>query len=618
MSAVRSTSRSSTDDTDSGQSALRRLVGLLEIPRSRMLAAVLAAIATLASSFALAALAAWLVTTAWTMPNVLDLTVAVVGVRALGISRGVFRWLDRVLTHDVALRGVVSLRTNLYSALARRRGDALSRVRRGDLLARLGDDAQELGDLVIRAIVPGLVAVVMTVVVVLTIAPLSLPAAACMLLALVLAGVFAPLAAHREARFTEAAVVETRSELTASGLGVLDDATALRVQGRLNERMEELARAQTAHDAAIDRAALPSALAAASVPAVMILAVLGSVLAAGGAWRDGGAGAGAIGMLVLLPLSSFEAVTALPAAASQLARTRAAAARLEDAVGPGAPAPERPADDGGRGHGITSDAGARPGTGGTVGSGAGAGSAGRPTALHLSAHALAAGYGQDAVRVHDLDLDVAPGERIAVTGGSGTGKTTLVQTLAGLLEPVAGTVRLGGAALGDLSEDAVRAQAIALLEDAHVFATTVHENLRVARGDVSAPECADALRAVGLEDWVDSLPRGLDTMLGPDGTTVSGGERRRLLLARAVVRAAPITLLDEPTEHLDAARGDDLLRRLLDPADGSLLPVGASALVVTHRVEAIPAGTTVLHILPGGGHELKRAEPRTDEHGNTP
>ncbi|MCG7309198.1 thiol reductant ABC exporter subunit CydC [Brachybacterium sp. ACRRE] len=591
-------SAGTSGDAVSGPSAVRRMVGLLEIPRSRLLAAVLAAIATLASSFALAALAAWLVTTAWTMPNVLDLTVAVVGVRALGISRGVFRWLDRMLTHDVALRGVVSLRTNLYSALARRRGDALSRVRRGDLLARLGDDAQELGDLVIRAIVPGLVAVVMTVVVVLTIAPLSLPAAACMLLALVLAGVLAPLAAHRAARLTEAAVVETRSELTASGLGVLDDATALRVQGRLGERMEELARAQSDHDAAIDRAALPSALAAASVPAVMILAVLGSVLAAGGAWLHGGAGAGAIGMLVLLPLSSFEAVTALPAAASQLARTRAAAARLEDAVGPDAPAP-----------GPDGTAVAAPG---------GAGSAGRPTALHLSARGLSAGYGQDAVRVHDLDLDLAPGERIAVTGGSGTGKTTLVQTLAGLLEPVAGIVRLGGDALGELSEDAVRAQMIALLEDAHVFATTVHENLRVARGDVSAKECAAALRAVGLDDWVDTLPRGLDTMLGPDGTTISGGERRRLLLARAVVRAAPITLLDEPTEHLDAARGDDLLRRLLDPADGSLLPVGASALVVTHRVEAIPAGTTVLRILPGGGHELVRAEPRTDEHGSTP
>ncbi|MFE5775864.1 thiol reductant ABC exporter subunit CydC [Brachybacterium sp. NPDC056505] len=583
-------------------SALRRIIGLLEIPRSRMLAAVLAAAATLASSFALAAVAAWLVTTAWTMPNVLDLTVAVVAVRALGISRGVFRWLDRMLTHDVALRGVVSLRTNLYTALARRRGDALSRMRRGDLLARLGDDAQELGDLVIRAVVPGLVAAVMTVVVVVTIAPLSLPAAACMLLSLALAGILAPLAAHRAARLTETAVVETRSDLTASGLGILDDATALRVQNRLEERLEELARAQRAHDAAIDRAALPSALASASVPAVMILAVLGSVLAAGAAWLHGGAGAGAIGMLVLLPLSSFEAVTALPAAAAQLARTRAAAARLDEAVGPDAASPT-PA-------GIAS--GVPDGAAGTESTDARA----QTAPLRLTAHGLGAGFGPGAVRVEDLDLELSPGERIAVIGGSGVGKTTLLQTLAGLLDPVSGSVRLGGRNLPTMSEAEVRAQVIALLEDAHVFATTVRENLRVARGDVSAQECEAALRAVGLEDWVESLPRGLDSMLGPDGTTISGGERRRLLLARAVVRAAPITLLDEPTEHLDAARGDDLLRRLLDPADGSLLPVGASAVIVTHRVEAIPDGTHVLRILPGGGHELVRAESRTDEPGS--
>src|SRR5690625_4456838 len=153
----------------SSTTALRRAERALEIPLPRLLAAVLAACATLASAFALAAVSAYLVTRAWTMPPVLDLSVAVVMVRALGISRGVFRWLDRMITHDVALRGVVSLRTNLFIALARRGDDTLTRVRRGDLLSRLGDDAQELGDHVIKAIVPGLVAVVMFVVVLATI-----------------------------------------------------------------------------------------------------------------------------------------------------------------------------------------------------------------------------------------------------------------------------------------------------------------------------------------------------------------------------------------------------------------------------------------------------------------
>ncbi|MDN5821554.1 MAG: thiol reductant ABC exporter subunit CydC, partial [Brachybacterium sp.] len=191
--------------------ALRQAMQALEIPRTRLLAAVLASLATLGSAFALAAVAAYLVTRAWTMPPVLDLTVAVVAVRALGVSRGAFRWLERMLTHDVALRGVVSLRTNLFTTLAARTDDALTRLRRGDLLARLGDDAQELGDHVITALVPTLVSVVMAVTVLATFAPLSLTAASVMLAALVLASVLAPLAAHRAATISEQAVLTTRA-----------------------------------------------------------------------------------------------------------------------------------------------------------------------------------------------------------------------------------------------------------------------------------------------------------------------------------------------------------------------------------------------------------------------
>ena len=325
--------------TVSAPSALRRAEQALQIPPGRLLAAVLAACATLGSAFALAAVSAYLVTRAWTMPPVLDLTVAVVMVRALGVSRGVFRWLERMLTHDLALRGVVSLRTNLFTALAARPDDALTRLRRGDLLARLGDDAQELGDHVIKAIVPGLVAVVMFVAVLATFAPLSWLATLTMLAALLVASVLAPLAALRAARLTEQAVVTTRSAVSAQVLEILDDATSLQIDGRLDTALEELRRGQSAHDTAIDRAALPSAVASAAVPLTMILAVSGSLLAAGTVWLDGGASAGQIGILLLLPLSSFEAATALPAAATQYARSRAAAQRLATLVGPPVEAP---------------------------------------------------------------------------------------------------------------------------------------------------------------------------------------------------------------------------------------------------------------------------------------
>ena len=538
---------------------LRRAERALAIPPARLLAAVLAAVATLASAFALAAVSAYLVTRAWTMPPVLDLTVAVVAVRALGVSRGVFRWLERMLTHDVALRGVVSLRTSLFTALASRTDDALTRLRRGELLSRLGDDAQELGDHVIKAIVPALVAAVMLVVVLATFAPLSLPATAAMAASLLLAAVAAPRFAHRAAALTEQAVLTTRGDVTSHSLEILDDATSLRVDGRLDGALARLAAAQAAHDAAIDRAARPAALAAAAVPASMVLAVTGSLLAAGAAWTAGDLSAGQIGILLLLPLSSFEASTALPAAATQHARSRAAAERLDALIGEGgevdgsAPVPAE-----------------------------------RPATATLTARDLTAGWSAEAPCVRGLDLDLAPGSRLAVVGPSGSGKSTLLATLAGLLAPLGGEVSSDAASL--------REAVTMFAEDGHVFATTLRENLRVVRCDLTDEEALAALSAVGLDDWLATLPHGLDTMLGPDGTTVSGGERRRLLLARAVVRRGPVLLLDEPTEHLDTARGDALLAALLTPGDESLVPASSTVVVVTHRPEAVPADTPVLRI----------------------
>lgn len=589
--------------------ALARMTALLEIPRPRLIAAVLAGCATLGSAFALAAVSAWLVTTAWTMPPVLELSVAVVMVRALGISRGVFRWLERILTHHAALGGVVGLRTNLFTALAARPADQLTRLRRGDLLSRLGDDAQEMAEHVIRAVVPVIVAAVMSVAIVATIAPISLPAALAMLASLLVASVLAPWFALRAARLTEETVVSTRAEVTAGALGILDESTSLVVENRLEEALRAQRARQDAHDASIDRAAVPTAAATATVPLVMILAVGGSLLAASALWLDGTASAGQIGILLLLPLSSFEAANTLPAAASQWARSQAAARRLDQAVDgrDAAQALEnaRTASASAASAGTASAADAQAPSVGLTG-----------TAPHLAARGLVAGWSPKSACIRGLDLDLPPGSRLAIVGASGLGKSTLLATLAGLLEPLDGYVTLDGADVHTLDPAQVREQISMFAEDAHVFATTVLENLRVARGDINADDAMHALEQVGLASWIASTPDGLDTMLGSDGTTISGGERRRLLLARALLRRAPITLLDEPTEHLDTAHGDALLHQLLASPDtpdasteggDSLFPTQSTVIVVTHRPEAVPAGTRVLRILDNGRFQFEEA-----------
>jgi ATP-binding cassette subfamily C protein CydC len=199
----------------------------------------------------------------------------------------------------------------------------------------------------------------------------------------------------------------------------------------------------------------------------------------------------------------------------------------------------------------------------------------------LVARDLACGWSsRPAPAVVGLDLEVGTGRSLAVVGPSGVGKTTLLLTLAGLLAPAGGHLER-------------HAEASWTAEDAHLFDTTVLENLRVARGDVTEAEARDALDAVGLGSWLAALPDGPDTVVGPGGGAVSGGERRRLLVARALVSRAPVLVIDEPAEHLDPAGADAVVRMVL-----GLTAHGRTVVLATHHRGALAAADTVLTLEP--------------------
>jgi ATP-binding cassette subfamily C protein CydC len=182
-----------------------------------------------------------------------------------------------------------------------------------------------------------------------------------------------------------------------------------------------------------------------------------------------------------------------------------------------------------------------------------------------------------------MTIDLPPGARLAVTGASGSGKTTLLMTLAGLLSPLHGQVMLDGTALDEFDEAELHSDVGFFAEDAHIFATTVRDNLLVARGDCRDDELTAALNAVGLGGWLASLPEGLSTVLPAGAQSVSAGQRRRLLLARAIISPARILLLDEPTEHLDATDSDFILRGLFGPNSG-LMTADRTVVVATHHL----------------------------------
>ncbi|GIG39700.1 thiol reductant ABC exporter subunit CydC [Cellulomonas phragmiteti] len=570
---------------------LRRALRLLDVDPRRAALAVLLGTLALGSAVALAAVAAWLIARASQMPPVLELSVATVAVRAFGIGRGLMRYLERLVSHDIALRGMAHLRATVYDRLAAGSPRALLAVRRGDLLARVGADVDAVGDVVVRGLLPAAVALTLGVGTSVAMALFWPPAGLALAACLVAAGVVAPWLTAHGARTAEERGVRARARMSATSLGVLDDAGPLMVSGRLDGELDALRAADADLARAADAGARPAALAAAIGQLAVGAAVVAALVTGVPAVAAGLLAPVELAVIVLTPLAAFEATSLLPAAAVQVQRSRAAAARvlaLVDGAGPGSTAAvgEQP----------SGDATDRPdaGTGTTAG----------PV---LVATGLACGWpGRPAV-LRDVDLTLAAGGRLAVAGPSGEGKTTLLLTLAGLLPPVAGEVTLDGVPLAGLPQGGVVRDVVMTGEDAHVFGTSVLENLRVARGDVTPDEAVDALRRAGLGLWLDALPDGLDTALGSDARTVSGGERRRLLLARALLADAALLLVDEPAEHLDGPTADGVLRELWH-APPTRRGTARGVLVVSHRLSPLAAADEVLWLADGqvaarGTHE---------------
>ncbi|MGW6424361.1 thiol reductant ABC exporter subunit CydC [Nocardia sp. NPDC055053] len=585
---------------------------LLALSPWRVVVAIAWGVAALGSGLGLAALAAWLIARAWQMPPVLYLSVAVVAVRALGISRGLCRYLERLATHDVALRAMTTARTTVYRTLAHadiwwwqgtsadrsrsggsdapeRGRDDLREMRRGDLLVRIGADIDDLGAVVVRVLVPVAVAVVLSLAAIGLIAFISVPAAMILAVALAVSGMVAPWLSGVAAREAEQAVRADRAEFTAEAVTVLDHAAELRVAGKLDAALAQADKATRRAVQAEDTAAAHSAWAAAATPLSIGVSALGALLVGIAAYGPTGGLPGgmtpmALTILVLVPLSAFEAVGALPAAATTLTTSRAALHRLR-AVESGEASD---AESGGTGE--TSGTAAAGATGKSIRTHATSGVAGAsggavvPGSRVGGAAETLAGAGYRLPRI-----PLPEGRRIVVIGPSGAGKTTLLMSWAGLF---------------DTPRDGVTFFA----EDAHLFGTSILENLRVARGDLTVEDAETALRAVGLGPWLDSLPDGVHTGLTAGAAAVSGGQRRRILLARALVAPATTLLLDEPTEHLAAAEGEQLLRDLLDAGSGLVDP-DRTVVVVTHQLPVDHRADTVVTVDPTGACHLTHRAP---------
>jgi ATP-binding cassette, subfamily C, bacterial CydC len=527
----------------------------------RLLLAVLAGLGAAACAIGLSATSAWLISKAAQQPPIFALMLAITGVRAFGIGRGVLRYAERLSAHDAAFRVLGELRATAYARLARLAPAGLAELRSGDLLARLIGDVDGLADVWLRVLLPGASAGLATVGAVLLVGSL-LPMAGVILVLTVLAtAVGGPLAAGAVARRAERSLAPARGALAAAALEALHGASELVALGAAPRALAAVAdadrRLATAERGSALGAGTGTLVAGLASGAALWLSLLVGIVAV----RDGGLDGVALAVVVLTPIAVHEVVTPLapaarllPGLASSAGRVTGLLARLDPVREPSIPAsvPTGP--------------------------------------LGLRARHLRVRYpGAPDDALGPLDLDVPPGASVVLTGPSGSGKSTLAAACLRFLEPADGMLALvdGHCAphdLATLSGDDVR-RAVGLCEqDPHVFDGTLGDNLRLARPDATAADLDAALAAAGLLRFVRALPDGLDTRVGEHGARLSGGQRQRLALARVLLADARVLVLDEPTEHLD----EPMARAFV--ADLPSAAAGRTLLVLTHRPELFTGG----------------------------
>jgi thiol reductant ABC exporter CydC subunit len=551
------------------EASLPSTLGLVRPAAGRISAAGLLGAGAVGAAIGLIATSAWLISRASQRPPETALAIAIVAVQFFGLSRGLFRYAQRVVGHDAAFRSLADLRVRCYRRLEALAPAGLPAFRGGDLLARLVHDIDSLQDLLVRVIPPSIVALVVgagTVALIWWILP---AAGLILLIALILATTALTWLTGRLARRAESMQAPIRGELTAAVVDLLEGAPELTACGAIDSHLQRAA--------AIDVRLTETASASARTTGVgQGLATLLSGLAMWGALVVGVAAVSAgtldgvlLAVVALVPLAAFELLTDLPGATQTLQRVRRAAARtiamLDAPVPTRDPERPRPVPD-------------------------------EPQALHV--RGLRVRYGEQGPWVLDgLDLDLARGRTVAVVGRSGAGKSTLADVLLRFLPYQTGSVELDGVEIAELAGDEYRRVIGLVSQDAHIFDTTLEENLRLARRDAGADELRDALRRARLLEFVEGLPAGLATRVGTRGADISGGQRQRLALARALLADFPMLVVDEPGEHLDPATADalvaDLLRATPDRA----------VLLITHRRAGLEAVDEVVVLEDGRARE---------------
>jgi ATP-binding cassette subfamily C protein CydCD len=473
-----------------------------------------------------------------------------VAVRLLAMTRTVTRYGERVVCHDATFRVLETLRTWCYRRIEPLVPARLGRFHSGDLLSRIVTDIDTLDNLYLRVLSPSAVAVATIGGLFLFIARYNLPIALVAAATLVLGGAGIPILAQRLALSAARRLNERMAELRSTLVDGIQGLAALLSCGAEDRFLRRL---ESRHAGLVHEQEGMSRVTG------LTTALLGltSGLATAGTLFLGAAAAGAgtltgpqLAMLTLAVVAAFDVVSPLPVAYQYLGQTRRAAARLHGVteVPPAVDYPEQ--------------------------------SRGPRGSWDIEFQGVTFYY-PDACRpsLKNINLHIPAGRHLAVMGDTGAGKSTLLYLLARFEDPQNGRIRIAGQPLAAYAEEDLRRAICMIDQRSHIFSGTVAENLLLASPEAPPEELWKALDGVRMRDFIRNLPKGLDTWVGEAGRLLSGGQARRLAVARAFLSDAPIWILDEPTEGLDAETADALMQAL------RVLGKAKTIIVVTHQAE---------------------------------
>ncbi|MCE7946965.1 MAG: thiol reductant ABC exporter subunit CydC [Chloroflexi bacterium CFX4] len=538
---------------------LRRLISLLTPYRRWISLSVLLGFLTVASSVGLLATSAWIISRAAERPSIAALSVAVVGVRFFGITRGVFRYLERLVSHETTFHILAGLRVWFYGKIAPLAPARLMQFRSGDLLSRAIGNIETLQEFYVRAVAPPLVALLIALLMAVFFAAFDLILAITVISFMLATSIGVAWLARRLTRQSGAAALAARSALNANVVDMaqgMADVVAFNAEARQAAKIQADSDALSAAHHQLERV---GALQTALISLLINLCALAVLILA--APRTEGI---VLATLVLAAIASFEAIAPLPIAAAQLSTHLSAAQSLYAVVDadPVVSDPSQP----------------QP----------------MPSDCTLDVEGLRFRYAEgEPYALDGINFSLPQGRAFAIVGASGGGKTTLVNLLLRFWDYREGQIRLGGVDIRQLAAADVRQRIGVVTQQTYLFNTSIRENLLIAKRDATEGQIIAAAQRAQLHDFIMRLPQGYETRVGEFGVNLSGGERQRLAIARALLKDAPLLVLDEPTANLDAQTERSVLEAI------RALMAGRTTLLITHRLVGLDQVDQILVLQSG-------------------